>query len=165
MNPRHLHRPVAAHLSAAFGALVLAVGGPVEAQERIISGVYLGQDLAAAQTVFRGQATVTITGDQFNRQLVRRNGAHLLVCDGRVVSIQREIGHDLHAFADTAADKTALYGEPRINTVHHRTADGEISTVSVEWPLSGDQLYSVGMLYSGSFLDVTESITQLNDGC
>jgi hypothetical protein len=144
--------------------IALTLATPALSQENIIPGVRLGQTEAEAQAVFQGRRS-EIRGGKQGAALLLRNGDHVGVCNGRVFSISRKIGSDLHAFADTVLDQTNRLGDPAMTPRHIRTADGEISTLGAEWALSGGRVYIVSMLYSGSQMDVTESVSQLGGDC
>ena len=145
-------------------ALALTLATPAMAQENIIPGVRLGQTEAEAQAVFQGRRN-EIRGGRPGSALIIRNGDHVGVCNGRVTSISRKVGSDLHAFTDMVEDQIGQLGDPIMIPRHIRTGDGEISTLGAEWSFSGNRVYIVSMLYTAGQMDVTESISQVGGDC
>lgn len=145
-------------------AIALTLATPALAQENIIPGVRLGQTEAEAQAVFQGRRS-EIRGGRPGSVIIIRGGDHLAICNGRVTSVSRKIGSDLHAFTDTVEDQITRLADPIMIPRHIRTADGEISTLGAEWSFSENRVYKISMLYTNGQMDVTESFTQLGGEC
>nr|WP_315025115.1 hypothetical protein [Brevundimonas diminuta] len=130
------------------------------ATAQVIPGIRIGQPKAEALTVFGGRASPVV--GQAGLEIASRADGHVTFCNGSVSSIQRTIGHDLHAFTDTVNDIRREYGDPTYTPRHLRTSDGEVSTIDAQWDYSDDdRRYTIGMIYSGSNLTVTETISLL----
>lgn len=147
-----------------FTAVILATASPAAAQ--VIPGIEIGQAKAEAIATFGGCGAVPITG-QPGVEIATRPDGHVTFCNGRITSIQRKIGTNLHAFTDMVGDLTRDHGEPIYITGHYRASTGEISTLDARWDYPDDQRrHAIGMIYSGTTLDVTKTISLLNgDSC
>ena len=145
-------------------AIALTLAPPTLAQENIIPGIRLGQSEAEAQAIFRGQRH-EVRGSPPGSVLIIRGGDHIGICNGRVTSISRKVGSDLHAFTDMVEDQIGRLADPIFIPRHIRTADGEISTLGAEWSFSENRVYKISMLYSRGGMDVTESMSQLGHEC
>ncbi len=144
--------------------LALAMATPSLAQENIIPGIRLGQSEAEAQGIFRGVRN-DIRGGRPGAAIIIRGGDHLALCNGRVTSISRKVGSDLHAFTDMVEDQIGQLGDPIMIPRHIRTGNGEISTLGAEWSFSDNRVYKISMLYTRGEMDVTESMSQLGHEC
>jgi hypothetical protein len=147
-----------------LAAIIVATASPAFAQ--VIPGIEIGQPKAEAIVIFGGRGVVPITG-QPGAEIATRPDGYVMFCNGKVTSIQRKVGTSLHAFTDLVGDRTREHGEPVYTTRHYRASTGEISTLDARWDYPDDQRrYTIGMFYSGSTLDVTETISHLNgDRC
>lgn len=139
-------------------AMLAAIAGPASAQ--VIPGIQIGQSQEEAVAIY-GAEPVPIVG-QPRLQLSFRDDGHVAFCDGVVISIQRKIGYDLHAFTDTVSDLITELGDPYYVPLHLRTADGEVSTFGARWDYEARR-YQIGMIYSSGNLAVTETISLLDD--
>lgn len=115
-------------------ALSLASGLVMPAHAQSMLGVTLGETEAQAQVALGTTAKpLPITGKPGASMLFNDRG-HVLLCNGRVVSVQEKVGRTLHDFAAVASDLEAKLGPGELRLTNDRGGSGEYSGVELEWP-------------------------------
>ncbi len=141
-------------------AMVLAIATPVGAQ---IPGVRFGQTIADVQAIVGNIAPTSISSSP-GAQIIILDSGHIAFCDGRAVSMQYQLGESLNDFAAEVEEETMRTGEPAFATNHFRSAEGQMSTVTVRWDFP-DYKLEIGMLQTFRGLTVTRTVTVRDLGC
>jgi len=141
-------------------SMVLAIATPVGAQ---IPGVRFGQSIAEVQAVV-GNITPTSISSSPGAQIIILDSGHIAFCDGAAVSMQYQLGESVNDFAAEVEEETIRTGEPTFATDHFRTAEGQMSTVTVRWDFPNYKL-EIGMLQTIRGLSVTRTVTVRDMGC
>lgn len=130
----------------------------------IFTGVEIGDSPQEVARVMSGTLS-DISGKPGSQMYFGQDG-HVLFCNGRAVSIQRKVGRDLHAYTDSVQDKTADLGEPTMTAHHYRSAAGEISTLSAEWDIGENIVYSFGVIATAAGpIEVNEQLAVTGFPC
>lgn len=141
-------------------ATALGIATPVGAQ---IPGVRFGQTVAEVQAVVGNTAPVTITSSP-GAQMIFLTSGYVAFCDGQAVAMQYNLGESVNDFAAEVEEETRRTGEPRFTVDNFRTAEGQMSTVTVRWDFPVYKL-EIGMLQSVRGLSVTRTVTARESGC